>query len=972
MLRILNNCMKKNITLRILFCVGFYFSFTLLFAQKNSKFEIYGRVVDFVTNQAIDSVIVDLLTTDSVPINRGFSYCDEYDYKKKSYFIFEFEKQGDYLMRFSHPDYETYYQPIKVKFYKRMHSNNIGIIPMKRIRNIQLDGVVINKTKIKFYFKKDTLVYNADAFLTQDGFVLNEILKKMPGIVIKNGSEIEANGRKVQALLLNGKDFFNNDRKTLLENMPAFMVKDIKLYDKRNDSLSLIKRERDFSGYVMDVKLKKGYQSFVLGNSDMAYGTSNRYYSKLFGLKYNSLSKIYAYAIANNTNKDETITDNGITSNKSNGDGDNKFSKIGFSYDFDHAKGLYALKGDATINYSDMSSETQTLGRTFFSDGDIYYRQLNKTNTYQLTVKSDHSFYFFGNTPWDFAFIPSFEYEKNVGNSINIQGSFNKDITSLWGTDWIDSLISRNLTQAMEMYGINKQSLRNKNDTYAMKLNLAFDKTIMIPHTNDLFSLYANYKSHKMASEKYEKNDMMFKTDEINLSKYNDYNSHNHELYVKGIYDFKISEYNSLTLLYDYTHTSLYNKNPFYSLHELTGWDYKSLSNFGQLPSQNELLKVLDSNNSYSFSQYEKTHKIEFGYLYSKFLEQKRTDFSIKIPFIIENKTLNFHQESNDTIIRRKKHSPQITICYSNQITTHNHNIFLYSIQYDYKNTMPSLYNLLNIRNDVNPLYVTSGNAKLKDMQHHEFFGQLFLQTTRFYIHRMNFTYYLTYNQFANSLLYDRINGITYITPCNVDGNRYLSVNLSNSLYVKHNRMISFNNDLNLTWQHCADYVSTTGNVNSEKRIVKNFSLSDRLFFTFASNNTKHRLNGHVYLTYSCANSKDKNFTRKDLLNYGLQCTASTELPYNILIQTNILSVCRRGYNFTDMNDEEYIWGANINKKFGEKYSINLELYDILGQRKNIYHYLDAQGCRDIFYNNMKRYMMLHFIYRFNISKQLK
>ena len=61
----------------------------------------------------------------------------------------------------------------------------------------------------------------------------------MPGLTINNDGEILSNGRKVETLLLNGKDFFNNDRKTLLENLPAFMVKHVKVYEKEKDKTSL-------------------------------------------------------------------------------------------------------------------------------------------------------------------------------------------------------------------------------------------------------------------------------------------------------------------------------------------------------------------------------------------------------------------------------------------------------------------------------------------------------------------------------------------------------------------------------------------------------------------------------------------------------------------------------------------------------------------------------------------------------------
>ena len=109
----------------------------------------------------------------------------------------------------------------------------------------------------------------------------------MPGLTINNDGEILSNGRKVETLLLNGKDFFNNDRKTLLENLPAFMVKQVKVYEKEKDTTSLFERERELKGLVMDIRLKPDYHSNFLSSIDAAAGTDKRYYGRALGLKIN-------------------------------------------------------------------------------------------------------------------------------------------------------------------------------------------------------------------------------------------------------------------------------------------------------------------------------------------------------------------------------------------------------------------------------------------------------------------------------------------------------------------------------------------------------------------------------------------------------------------------------------------------------------------------------------------------------------
>ena len=80
----------------------------------------------------------------------------------------------------------------------------------------KLKGVTVKATKIKFYSKGDTIVYNADEFNLPEGSMLDNLIKSMPGAELKDDGEITVNGRRVDALLLNGEDFFKGKRGLML------------------------------------------------------------------------------------------------------------------------------------------------------------------------------------------------------------------------------------------------------------------------------------------------------------------------------------------------------------------------------------------------------------------------------------------------------------------------------------------------------------------------------------------------------------------------------------------------------------------------------------------------------------------------------------------------------------------------------------------------------------------------------------
>ena len=134
--------------------------------------------------------------------------------------------------------------------------------------------VTITASKVKFYYKGDTIIYNADAFILAEGSMLDALIKQLPGVEMKSDGRIYHEGKFVDDLLLNGKEFFSHDRKLMLENLPAYTVKDIAIYDKQtaeNEWLG-IKDERS-QRHVIDVRLKKEFMVGWLVNVEAGCAT---------------------------------------------------------------------------------------------------------------------------------------------------------------------------------------------------------------------------------------------------------------------------------------------------------------------------------------------------------------------------------------------------------------------------------------------------------------------------------------------------------------------------------------------------------------------------------------------------------------------------------------------------------------------------------------------------------------------------
>lgn len=131
-----------------------------------------------------------------------------------------------------------------------------------------LAPAVVKATKVKFYIDNDTIVYNADAFNLSEGSMLDALIRQLPGVGLEQGGQIYVNGRLVNELLLNGKDFFNGDRQIILDNLPSFMVQDVKVYQRPTEWQRRTNDTLGVKSLVMDIGLKRKYSIGWIANAD--------------------------------------------------------------------------------------------------------------------------------------------------------------------------------------------------------------------------------------------------------------------------------------------------------------------------------------------------------------------------------------------------------------------------------------------------------------------------------------------------------------------------------------------------------------------------------------------------------------------------------------------------------------------------------------------------------------------------------
>lgn len=379
--------------MRSIFAYICVFCITTAYADNLDSLSLWGWPRDAFTMQpVIDSTRVELITLDSTVIATTEPFWDRY--RPNSRFVIPVDfRSGEYIIRLTNPQYETTIKRFKIKVKKYDTDYIIGEIKMRRkpiTREQNLNGVTITATKIKFYNKGDTLIYNADAFNLAEGSMLDALVEQLPGVELKRDGRIFVNGKQVESVLLNGKDFFKGDNTILLDNLPAYTVKNVKFYDKESERSQGLGLNLNDGRFVMDVNLKREYQIGWLANAEVGGGTHERWLGRLFALRFTPQSRLSFYTNANNTNESRKPGRNGEWSPNAIGNGTGTTEAAGLDYLVHDKNHRYEIEGYVNATHTDNNAVSKQNRERFQTNGSVFNQSRQTGKTQSTSISTDH------------------------------------------------------------------------------------------------------------------------------------------------------------------------------------------------------------------------------------------------------------------------------------------------------------------------------------------------------------------------------------------------------------------------------------------------------------------------------------------------------------------------------------------------------------------------------------------------------
>ena len=176
--------------------------------------------------------------------------------------------------------------------------------------SVMLDETIVSGVKSAVIVKEDTIEYNAGSYRTQPNAVVEDLLKKLPGVEVDADGKITSGGKTISKILIDGKEFFSDDPKMASKNLPSDMVDRIQIVDRKSDLARLTGVDDGEEETVINLTVKKGMQNGWFGTLQGGYGTTDRYAAGFNINHFKDGNQLTILGSANNIN-DLSFTDQG-------------------------------------------------------------------------------------------------------------------------------------------------------------------------------------------------------------------------------------------------------------------------------------------------------------------------------------------------------------------------------------------------------------------------------------------------------------------------------------------------------------------------------------------------------------------------------------------------------------------------------------------------------------------------------------
>lgn len=813
-------------------------------------------------------------------------------------------------------------------------------------KEMQLNEAVVTATKIKMYYNGDTLVYNASAFKLPDGSMLDELIRQLPGAELKSNGDIYINGRKLDYLLLNGKEFFSGNNKVMLDNLPYYVIDKLKVYEQASIRSQALGHEVDTKLYVMDVQVKKEYAVGYFGNAEAAAGTHDRYLARLFAMRFTDYSRLSFFGGTNNLNESRKPGADTEWKPSENITGTEKRHNAGFDFLCENKEESWKEIANAVVTWANTKNEEKVFQETFLSDGNTFDRGHSLQNNKSFDISANNNFTL--KKPFFLDLKTAFQYQKNKQLGSSLFTVFNGHPDSIF-TDTLNR-------QVDEWKGTNWKIQTNQSAQFLQNLS-----------NGDDLELAANIQYNKSNGEDFSLYNLRYfngiGSDDAR-HRYNNNQAYDYDYWGKVLYRINFSKSYQWEFSYKYDQSYASAKHDRYRLDQIADW-WQQNPTLDMLPSNTEILKeVMDNENSNS--TYTKTKAQTLG---TRFVVNINKHNSMHLNYSADYQSQQYCYASHqlDSTIQRKVwlQSFDVDYVYSKK----NKNRLFYYVEQG----VPAMMQLMPINNTYNPLVTTMGNPYLKNQTNqgvinslNMWFGKNVMVN---YDNHLGFRFYQ--NKVATEISYNRETGVYTYRPESVNGNYLFLFYNTLGLRFKNVKQLTIDNVLNYDYYHNVDLYLPEMATKSIHSRVGTHQLSETLKASYDFG--KIQLDWLTKIEYRYASSQQNNFNDIHATDICYGLNVRYDMPWKLRLVSDFKVYSRRGYESANMNTDDFVWNIAVSRTILKgKLSFKVQGFDILRNLNNITYRLNGQGRTETWRRSIPNYWMLHVQWRFNKNPKRK
>ena len=787
--------------------------------------KISGTLVDRDTKEGVMLATVQMLKSDSTYVKGVLS-------DDTGNFTITAPSAGTYILKFTSVGYTPLTKSVKVDGKSDVALGNITF----GADAIMLKGAVVVGQAARVTVSEDTFVYNASAYRTPEGSVIEELVKRLPGAQVSDDGTVTINGKEVKKVLIDGKEFMTGDTKTALKNLPVSIIDRIKAYDEKSDLAKVTGIDDGEEQTVLDFGIKKGMNKGMFGNVDASAGTHSRYAERLMGAFFKDNTRIMLMGNLNNVN-DRGFPGGGGRGRFGGGlNGLNTSKMAGANFNLEPSD-KFKLDGSVRWNHSNGNVRTEQSTENFVSTVGSFSNSLNQSFTRSDSWDARMRLEWKPDTMTNIMFRPRFSYSTSDGRSSSTSASYNDD-----PYDYVDNPLSDESISLLDADGLMVNTRRNNSITYSdskqvgamlqvnRKLNsrgrnatVRADVSYSEGDSKNLST--SNVHLYQVLNEL--GNDSTYQTNRYNTTPTKTLNYSLQFTYSEPIF-------RAMFLQFSYKFNYKFNKSDratydFSNLgedffadvaNEYRGWG----NYFSRL--QNPLESYLDTDLS-RYSEY-KNYIHEFQLM----LRVIREKYNFNVGVMVQPQRTRFIQNyqgiSVDTVRNVVNVTPTLDFRYRfSKLST---------LRVNYRGTtsQPGMTDLLDIVDDSDPLNITMGNPGLKPS---------FTNTLRVFYNNYiqdhqqammaHVNYSNTRNSISNMVTYDEQTGGRTTRPENINGNWNLSGAFMFNTALDSVGMWTVNTFTNVRYNNYVGYLALDRNSDSQKNTTKTVQVGEQLALSY-------------------------------------------------------------------------------------------------------------------------------------------